>query len=295
MSNAVQRIEVGWNDFWFQPEPAQALGACRILFYGGLFVMCAGADFTPLCRVAEAFWQPVSFYSLIFPQGPLSAAATSWMQLIWKISLLMSAAGLLTRVSTIVSGVLGLYLIGLGYNFGHLDHAMALAGIVLIMLPFSSCGKVWSLDRLLAQKRGNFLPTLSGHEARWPIQFVRVALSLVLFSAGLNKLRTSGLDWITTDTFQNYLFMRETPIGLRVAQWPLLCHFMAGFAVTTEFFHPLALVSKKLARVWVPAGLAVFTGIYLTMDIHFVFLMYLHFFWLPWHRLFVTTPRRVGA
>ena len=117
-----------------------------------------------------------------------------------------------------------------------------------------------------------------------------MALSLVLFSAGLNKLRISGLDWITTDTFQNYLLVHETPIGLRVVQWPLLCHFLAGFAVTTEFFHPLALVSKKLARVWVPAGLAMLTGIYLTMDIHFIFLMYLNFFWLPWRRLFSKRP-----
>jgi hypothetical protein len=286
MNGAFIRIAAAWNRFWFQPEPPAALGACRILFYGGLFVAFAGIDFTPLCQVAQSYWRPTSFYRIFFLHGPFSTAVTVWLQAAWKISLLVSMAGLFTRVSTAISGLLGLYLVGLTYNFGKLDHDMAVTGLILLMLPFSECGRVWSLDRRISRWRGRAPAPLTGEEARWPIQFGRVAIALLMFGAGFNKMRRSGPAWITTDTLQTYLLLKQAPLGLWMAQWPLLCHGLAGFSVATELFYPLALFSRRLARVWVPAGLAMFTGIYLLMDVSFFFLMFLNFFWLPWWRLF---------
>jgi len=285
----MNRIQATWHDFWFQPEPPEALGACRILFFGGLFVAFAGIDFSPLCRVAEAFWMPTSFYCLISAHGPPSVAAVIGMQTVWKVSLLASAAGFLTRFSTLVSGLLGLYLIGLTYNFGKVDHDMAVTGMILFIMPLSACGRIWSIDEWIARRQGRSLPPLTGEEARWPIQFARVAITLLMFGAGVNKLRSSGIPWITSDTMRTYLILKEAPLGLWLAQWPLFCHFLAGFAVVTEFFYPVALISKRLARLWVPAGFAMFTGIYFLLNVSFFFLMFLNFFWLPWGRFF---PRK---
>ena len=49
-----------------------------------------------------------------------------------------------------------------------------------------------------------------------------------------------------------------------------------------EFFHPLALISKRLAILWVPAGICLFLGIKLMMGIFFLPLILVHLFWLPW-------------
>ena len=294
MKDVLNKIEDVWNHFWFQPEPPQALGVCRLLFFGGLFLAFVGTDFSSIPRVAEVLWLPTSFYRFLFPHGPLPATATLWIEVIWKISLLTSAAGLLSRFSTLVAGLLGLYLIGLPYNFGKLDHSMAVAGLVLIMMPFSDCGRVWSADQWIAGWRRRPWRPLLGEEARWPIQFARVAITLLMFSAGLNKLRTSGIPWVTSDTLQNYLLFEQAPVGLWLAQWPLVCHFVAASALFTEFTYPVALISKRLARVWVPTGMAMFTGIHFMMNISFFFLVYLNFFWLPWGRLFRQHPARPG-
>ena len=57
---------------------------------------------------------------------------------------------------------------------------------------------------------------------------------------------------------------------------------MAAFAIVVEFFHPLALISKRLAILWVPAGICLFLGIKLMMGIWFLPLILVHLFWLPW-------------
>jgi len=90
------------------------------------------------------------------------------------------------------------------------------------------------------------------------------------------------------------LEQRTEGIGPWIAQHPLLCWLMAAISLGTEFFHPLSLFSKRAACLWVPAGIMMFTGIYFALGFDFRLLIYLHFFWLPWRRLF-PGPKRSPA
>ena len=98
----------------------------------------------------------------------------------------------------------------------------------------------------------------------------------------LNKLRESGLAWITSETLQMYLLQMGAPLGLWLAQWPWLCHLLAAFAIAVELYHPLALVSSRFAIFWIPAGISLLLGIKLMMGISFLPLILVHLFWLPW-------------
>jgi hypothetical protein len=293
VNDLIGRIKTGWDLFWFQPEPAQALGVCRILFFGMLLQEYGREDFTLCAALGQFYWRPLSLFHLFFAQGPPSIACVAWAQVIWKISLATALLGLFTRLSTGIACALGLFLMSFPHNFGMLNHQMAASGVALIVMAMSQCGRVWSLDRLLARMRGKIPAPLSGAEARWPIQTMRVVISLVLFCAGFNKLRISGLDWVFSETMQMNLLQRGTALGHWFAQWPLVCQFMAASGVVIEFFHPLSLLSKRLALIWVPAGLLLFTGINQTMDISFKFLIFLHIFWLPWNRIFLTRRGRL--
>lgn len=270
-----------WPASWFRPASPQALALCRILFYAMLLALYGGTQFRFVAEVAPLYWEPISFLAILAPEGPPSADAIGVLQLVWKIALVASLAGLATRVSTAVACGLGLYLIGLSYCVSRPSHEMAAAAIALLVLALSRCGDVWSLDALLSRRRD---VAWSG-EYRWPIQLVRVAISLAFFSAGLSKLRNGGLGWIFSDTLQLTIAERALPLGVWLAQWPAACRALAAGIITIELFHPLALFSRRAACFFVPGSIAMLLGFWLVLGIPFWPLLWLHGFWIPWDRL----------
>jgi hypothetical protein len=282
MSDYINMIKTGWQSFWFRRGQPLALGLCRILFYGMLVCWFWDADFTLCTELGKIFWSPFSFFRLLSPHGPPSVESLIWIQAIWKISLVASLLGLRTRLSTAVACVLGIYLTGLPYNLGKINHQMAAVCIGLVVMAVSQCGRVCSLDRFISRCTGKISNLTPSAEYFWPIQLMRVVVCLVFFTAGLNKLRESGLAWITSETLQMYLLQMGAPLGLWLAQWSWLCHILAAFAIIVEFLHPLSLASKRLAILWIPAGISLFIGIRLMMGISFLPLILVHLFWLPW-------------
>ena len=233
--NLWQKIEAGWRSFWFQPEPPQALEVCRILLYGGLLYVFASKDFTICSVLGEIYWRPISFAHPLFLHGPPPVMLVAAMQVIWKISLLTSCLGLATRFSTAIAGIFGLILLELPDNFGKLDHQMAAGGVALIVMGISSCGRMWSLDALIAERRGRPLPLLSQDETGWPIRTMRAVISLIFFCAACNKLRASGFAWVFSETMQMYLLqLKQGGIVNWLVRYPWLCSAMAGFALTVE-------------------------------------------------------------
>jgi hypothetical protein len=283
-----------WQTFWFRPEPPQALAVCRILLYGALFAMLFNRDFTLDSVLGQYYWDPKSFAWILYPHRPPPVGLVAWMQLIWKLSLVTSCLGLVTRVSTAIACVFGIMLLQLHANLGKIDHLMAPPCIAMIVMALSACGRIWSLDNLIAKMRGKNPAPLPVAEMGWPIQTMRVVLCLIFFCAACSKLRASGFAWVFSENMQITLIHQNAgAIARWLIRYPYLCMAMAAFGLCTEFFMPLALFSKRLARILVPAGLGMFAGIYFTMGIDFSFLMFLHFFWLPWGRIFGGT--RVGV
>jgi hypothetical protein len=286
MTRWIDRVAAAWTGYWFRPEPPEALAVCRVLLYGGLLAVFLDHDFTICSRLGQDYWAPTSFARLLFRHGPPTVAEVACAQAVWKISLLTACLGLATRVSTVVACVLGVILLQLPNDLGKQAHSMAPASVALIVMALSACGRVGSLDWAIARWRGRVV-RVSEVETGWPIHTMRVVLCLVFFCAGLHKARTSGLHWVFSDNMQMLMIaQRRGGITPWIVQHPALCVAMAAFGLTTEFFYPLALLSKRLALIWVPAGVMMFTGIYVTLGIDFRFLAYLSFFWLPWGRIF---------
>jgi hypothetical protein len=286
MNDVAAKVRQRWRSFWFRPEPPLALGICRIVLYGMFILWIAPADFAVCVPMSKIYWHPISFFMLLNPHGPPSAKWLHGMQSVWKVSLITSFLGLRTRVSTVVACLLGVYLVGLPYNLGQVNHDTAVACIGLAVMALSQCGRFWSLYQLIAHFRGRPFAGTPSAEYRWPIQLMRVVICSVFFGAGLNKLRTSGLGWVTSETLQMNLMQFPTPTGLWLLHYPRLCHLVAAFTIIVEFLHPVSLLSGRLALFWVPAGISLLVGIYLTMDIWFLPLIVAHVFWVPWNFIF---------
>jgi hypothetical protein len=276
--------------FWFEAAEPFDLAACRIAFFGGLFVFYLGRDISGWGNVSQAFWMPTWLFSRL--HLPVLAEERLWLlQSIWKVSLAASALGLLTRVSTATAFLLGFYVLGLPHNFGKIHHIDAVLVIVLAIMAFARCGDALSLDRLL---RRSAAPVEAGGEYTWPIRAACMAFALTFFAAGIAKMRAAGLPWIFSDNLAtailqiNYEAARSAPYkswGSVLIEHPWACRVAAGTTVAAELAYPLALFSVRARWVLVPLMISIQTGIRITMGISFAQFMLCNFFWVPWSRL----------
>jgi hypothetical protein len=277
-----KRLLSGWENFWMRPAHPEPLALCRIVFYAGLLWLYAAEDFRIVTDLAPLRWRPISFITFLAPSAPPTADVILWMQTIWKISLFASMAGFMTRVSTLLACLLGLYLVALPFCVVSPTHEMGACGIGFIVLALSRCGDALSLDSLISSwgRRPGRNPV--SPEYGWPIQLMRTVICLVFFGAGVSKLQQSGLAWILSDNLQLQLGARSMPAAAWLISSPQLCRFLAGSTIFIEALHPLALFSRMLACIFVPGAILLLISIWIFMDIRFVSLMLAHVFWLPW-------------
>ncbi len=141
-----------WRQFWFEPATPYNLGFCRALFYGALFLFYMQMDFSAWAEVDTIFWKPIWLFSH-FHIPVISENLIVIIQFVWKAALGLSCIGLLTRLSTFTSFVLGIYLLGLPHNFGKTNHSDAILVFIFGIMAVSHCGDDLSVDRWLTRLR----------------------------------------------------------------------------------------------------------------------------------------------
>ena len=121
--------------------------------------------------------------------------------IVWIISILFCSIGFLTRLSTIVSFLIGLYLFGLVNSFAKTSHVETLMLLILAIMALSKCGDGFSVDSLLKRRKTSVSETenIQSIEYTWPISLIRVMFVFLFCAAGLSKFRNSGLHWFTSD------------------------------------------------------------------------------------------------
>ncbi len=289
---AVVRASIGWERFWFEPAPATELGVARAIFFAVTFALYLREDFSQWATVSHVFWMPIWLFRQL--HVPVASRTTLLvLQFVWKLALAGAALGVFTRASLALSFALGFYLLGLPHNFGHTYHFDAVVIFTFGILACSRAGDAWSLGRLF-RRAGTDVPAappLMSGEYRWPVRLVWLATTLVLFAAGVSKLRHSGLPWVFSDTMSIFLtkayyhFSDANPVvpwGLAIASHPWLARGMAATSLAIETLFPLALFSRRARRVLVPGAFAMLVGIRLVMGPTFAGFLAVFTFWAPW-------------
>jgi hypothetical protein len=288
-----------WQRWWFEPEAPINLGVCRLLFFGLLFqhVTFHSGPVSHWASIPAGFIRPVWLFEKLHlqvaPQSVLLA-----LEIAWKASLLLSCVGLFTRVSTLAAAALTLYMVGVPYNYGKVDHMTAILVFTTGILALSRCGDAVSLDRLIRRRRDPSPVPPSG-EYHWPVRMVWVLMSVLFFNAGMAKVLRGGPPWVTSDNFAVLLvqrhYMTSLPAvdwGLWIAKHPLLFKTFAAGSILAELFLFLALFSRRLRWVLPWALLAMQVGIGLLMRVWFTPYMYVYLFWLPWGEVYGRLTRR---
>ena len=285
-------LSTAWNTFWFTPAAPWYLGLCRAGFFGSFYILfLSSTDLRWYALFPAGFHQPRSFFFWLALPTP-TWDVFSWLVTAFEISVILAALGFLTRLATTAAFVLGLYVLGLQFNYGYLHWAHAIVPVVMGILALSPCGDALSLDALIRRAaKGNV--AVPGGQYSWPIQLVRVVFAVVFLAAGVAKLRQAGLEWIFSDTLRNYflenqyVFRSEGATGWshRLADWlivrPGLCKVLAATALGTELSAPAALFSRY-ARAWLIPVLFLFqvgNALLLYQDFLFAYLG-VYLFWM---------------
>ena len=286
-------LAAAWNTFWFEPAAPWPLGLCRAGFFASFYVLfLARTDLRWYALFPPEFYQPRSFFAW------LSLPVPNWdgmngLVTAFEISVILAALGLLTRMATLTTFVLGLYVLGLQFNYGYLHWAHAIVPIVMGILALSPCGDALSLDALV-RRAVTGRTAAAGGQYRWPIQLVRLVFVTVFLAAGLAKLRQAGLEWVLSDTLRNYLLENQyvfrsegaTGWGHLLADWlivrPGWCRVLAVGVLAVELSAPAALFSCRAQRWLIPVLFLFQVGnaLLLYQDFFFAYLG-LYLFWIP--------------
>ena len=244
------------------------------------------------------FWRPIRPFRYIFLQPDVfSTALLKTLHHSWEVALLLSCLGFLTRISTLLSLILAVVLVGYSNSIVRPYHTENLMIFVFLWLAFSHCGDALSIDRWIDRRffSGNMIErkirerSLKG-DYSWPIWFVRIQMTLIFCSAGMSKLRASGLDWVLSGHLSNLMIMRyflperalhweKLPLWLSQYKWAM--KDLAGTTVLFEISAPLALVSTRARAIIIPGLFAMMSGFWALMGIPFPELLICSLFWLP--------------
>jgi len=288
-----------WQRYWFAPTPCLDLAVVRLiavamqLFW--MVVFAVQLDVLELrATMADGSWQPLMVLNLLnLPWGWGFRPSFAVLHTIYYISIiagLFSLVGLLTNLSLLVFAVTCIYLQAFVYSFGDFHHPEAVMMVALSMLALSPSGRVLSVDAWLRRRRtgegGAGLLERTSEFAGWPIKLIQWFFVLMYASAVWSKLGASGLDWANGFTLQYYLAMdgmrRDSPLAYWLSQYHTLILLAQYGVLLFQATFALAVIFPKLRWLYVPAGLCLHIGIYVTLKAPFFQWIALYAVFIPW-------------
>jgi uncharacterized membrane protein YphA (DoxX/SURF4 family) len=198
----------------------------------------------------DRFWMP-------FMSWLPAVSGDVYIAMLWVAAVggLLISIGLFTRVAAATTAVV------VGYNLFvsqvHYHHNRTFLLVLLVGLAVVPVGRVFSLDALMARRRGTPLPPPTAR--RWPLMLLRFQVAAVYFASGFSKLVDP--DWFggTVTRIRVEWYSADAVAAGVPERWVDLfgsAGFHSGFAkvvVLTELFIAIGLLTPRLraAAIWV--------------------------------------------
>lgn len=250
----------------------------------------AWASLSPSLAVAPRGW---GWALALFPPNALAARVASLAVIAGAV---LGAVGLFTRAAFTVLVVAALYLLALPLRNGmpyHYQHLVWFAAICAA----SPCADALALDSW-RRRRGEPPPPRSPAYGV-PLRVAWLLVGVIFFFPGLWKLRTLGLDWITSDNLRNQMYWKWASTGFtppfRIDRSPALLHAGAAAAVALELSFVCAIWTRWSRRVAIAAALVFHASARGFMGIDFSALWLTYVMFIDWHGLARRWLRRSDA
>ena len=296
-----------WNAYWFRPIPVLNIAICRIIIVAALLINLVTATSIKrlliLSNLPDSLYNPHSLIKLLcLPFGWNYRPPFALLEIIYWFTLiagLTSLIGLKTNISLLTFAGGNIFLRAYTYSFGAIYHVDAVIVMAVSVLALSPSGRVLSLDALQHRHRQLNLMDRDNVAARWSLLLIQWIFAITYFDAAISKL-TSGaslisLDWMNGYTLQAYLLKPGKP-GFHLGNWLGQNHRLAlissWIAILFEGTFPVVLIFRKLVWIYIPLGILLHTGIFLTMGLPFLMLMATYVVFIPWSSVIKTLSRR---
>lgn len=282
---AVHRSAVvgGLRRFWTAPASPHPLALMRILMGGFIFthlIFYVPQHWLPLAGLPHEARQPLPMIGWLVEAIPISPALyTAAVALAIGFSAL-AILGLWTRVAWLALIPLICYVFGVPQFFGKLSHYQFFVWATVI-LAFSPCNRVWSVDALCARIRGIRIPKRPSASYALGLRWWTLTLVGIYGFSGVHKLYDVGLYWALSDNPVNllrteWLEQFQALPWIRVDRWPWLCQAAALGVMLGEITYPIWVLSPR-GRVMAALGAISFHNLNgLLLKIDFVYLKTAH-------------------
>ena len=222
---------------------------------------------------------------------PTDADSGRLLQLALLVCAALSLVGFFTRVATVLTAGLLLFVLALPQQWGagvHTHHLWWFS----VLLAASPCGDALSVDAWLTRRR-LVAPSSTSFAYGVPVRAAWVSIGLIFFFPGMWKWQTQGLGWAWSDTLVNQLHFKWLEYGrvprFRVDQYPLLLHVGGLGVLMLEMAVLPALLWRKTRLMAVTALLMFHAATQALFFISFSSLWACYTVFLPWSDWFPST------
>ena len=290
-----------WNRYWFSTAPYIDLAIVRILMiFLQLFLILSEFDYyaNAVNNPAEIYLPLPMLKVIMLPWGWGARPDEFLVMSVYWVTLaagILALIGLLTNISLFCFAIGSMFLQAFAYSFGESHHSEAIMMISLLVFAFSPCGKVFSIDAwirgLRRQSAGSVnILKYDGIFAGWAIRLMQWVFSLIYVSAVLSKLMHGGIDWANGFTLQYYLIEDGLRHGSGLALWISQFHYPVLLAQLVVLFFQstffLIILFPRLKWIYLPIGVIIHFGIYLTLTAPFPQWIVLYALFVPWSQAF---------
>ena len=259
----------------------------RIGLCGLLALRLATTDFRVVAAQPRALFQPVSYMRLLGHMPSQGVAAT--LQIVGIAAALIAASGLALRASLLTAIVCSMVLNGMLNSTGRVivGDAMLTLCLLVLLAAGSAAADVWTVHLPLRQALARYsgrprpepltcAPSLAdGPRYGWPVRTAMVTVALTIFFTGFQKLRYSGLAWVTSNNLRWILYAASDSsahanlIALFIARRAWLAHLCAAGTVVLETGFPVVLFKPRLRWLFIPGMVALHVAVRLAMGLDY--------------------------
>ncbi len=270
-SDAILRPLRTVEGFIFAPEDARRLAAVRIALFGMVaFRIVTDGDYAHVAGQPEALFDPVSLFHLI-PSMP-SPELTAAVRVVGAVAAVAAAIGFRPRLSFPAAFACFLFLNLMLNATGKIVHNDVVLTLCLLPLLAASvaASRSWSLPR--RPRPTDPVAVAYG----WPIRTAMVIVGLAYLFAGLQKLRYTGIDWVTGENLRFVLWAASDAqadgnwLALFVADHEWAFHALAASTILVEIGFIVCLPFARLRWVFVPAAIGLHLGIWVAMGLDYL-------------------------
>jgi hypothetical protein len=285
----ISRIARAANAWLFAAESPRRLAVVRIGLCAVLAERMARPLYLQLADQPRSLFRPVSFMHLL--NGMPGREAVLALQVVGISAAVLAAVGLRARAALPIAWICAVMLNGMATSAGKVVHNDILPILALVPMLMAPVSDAWSLDAVLARRRGRATAPTTSVAYGWPVRTAIAMVASAYFVIGAAKLVMSGPGWVTGSNLRWVLYASSDAhripngVALFVADRPVLAHVVAGLTLAVELGFPLALFVSRLRPALVAGAVALHVGIMVAMGLDYT----------PWIAtdlvLFVDWPR----